>query len=305
MPTPESQSPTATSTGASPHPADRLLDAVAKIGAPVCVGLDPVLDRLPAACAPRASTDAEACRAIGAFSRGVIDAVAGRVPCVKIQAACYERYRADGVRVLVDVLAHAAERDLQVILDAKRGDIGISAAHYAHGAFGATPAADWLTINGYLGADAIAPFVIGRGGAFVLVRTSNPGSDAIQRARLADGRTVAELLADTVATAGAATIGRRGYSRLGAVVGATKAEDAAGLRRRMPAQLFLVPGYGAQGGAVADVLPCFNADGTGAIVTASRSVIYAFEPSSRDWAGDVARAAERFADEVRRGVGAG
>ncbi|MFM9170683.1 MAG: orotidine-5'-phosphate decarboxylase [Phycisphaerales bacterium] len=149
----------------------------------------------------------------------------------------------------------------------------------------------------------MTPFLAPGHGAFALVRTSNPSGDVLQSLRLADGRTVSEAVADLVAAAGATNVGAGGFSALGAVVGATKRADAAALRARMPAQLFLVPGYGAQGGGVDDVLPCFHADGRGAIVTASRSVIYAFDAGERDWTGAVRRAAERFRDEISAGLG--
>src|SRR5262249_2518895 len=115
--------------------------------------------------------------------------------------------------------------------------------------------ADALTVSGYLGPDTIEPFLKPGHGAFVLVRTSNPGSDAVQSLPLADGRTIAEMMADHVAALGATRRGKRGLSDVGAVVGATKAADAASLRKRMPDQIFLVPGYGAQGGRLDDVRP--------------------------------------------------
>lgn len=147
-----------------------------------------------------------------------------------------------------------------------------------------------------MGMDCVAPF-LARSGAFALVRTSNPGSDEVQAARLTSGETIAQHIAVLVAREGATRVGSRGYSSLGAVVGATKAADAAALRQLMKAQLFLVPGYGAQGGSVADVIPCFHEDGRGAIVTASRSVIYP-ESAGGDWMGAIARAARQLAREV-------
>jgi orotidine-5'-phosphate decarboxylase len=191
----------------------------------------------------------------------------------------------------------------EVILDFKRGDIGISADHYAASARGPMPS-DWTTVSAYLGTDGILPFVGAERGAFALVRTSNPSGDAIQSLRLADGRTVAESVADLVASAGEATVGACGFSNLGAVVGATKRADAAALRDRMPRQLFLVPGFGAQGGGVDDVLPCFRADGRGALVTASRSVIYAFGAGDRDWRTSIRRGAEELRSQVASGLGA-
>ena len=291
------------------HAADSLMDAVDRLAAPVCVGIDPVVARLPEGLRQADDTTISVAEAIGSFTLHLLDAVAGRVPCVKLQSACFERYGHAGVKVLGECIAAARQRGLVVILDAKRGDIGISAEHYAAAVFGdgagrgddARP--DWLTINSYLGEDGIRPFLGAGRGAFALVRTSNPGGDAVQGQRLADGRTVAESIAAVVASIGEDFVGPGGYSSLGAVVAATRPEDAASLRRLMPRQIFLVPGFGAQGGGVADVLPCFSAEGRGAIITASRSVIYAFEDGKGGWAAGVAEAAERFADEIGRAAG--
>lgn len=291
------------------HAVDRLYRRVAEVGAPVCVGLDPVLERLPPGISARvahAADHAAAAHALEQFSRGVLDAVRGIVPVIKVQAACFERHGADGVHALARVLG-AASNGFEVILDWKRGDIGVSAEHYA-GAARTTMPSDWSTVNGYLGMDGIQPFLQtdaeGRGhGAFVLVRTSNHSGDAVQSLRVQDGRTVAEAVADMVAAAGAGWVGACGYSELGAVVGATKRADAAALRGRMPQQVFLVPGYGAQGGGVDDVLPCFASDGRGAIITASRSVIYAWTATDRDWQVAVRDAAEQFHMEIARALG--
>jgi len=290
-------------TATTAHPADRLLTAFARVGAPVCVGLDPVLERMPAEIA-HANGDIAPAEQLLRFSIVVLDAIMPFVACVKIQSACFERYGGAGIAALHQTSAAVKAHGMELILDAKRGDIGITAEHYA--AASALHHADWTTANGYLGEDGLLPFLArvdgapGRG-AFALVRTSNGSGDAIQSLRLADGRTVAEAMADSVATLGAAHLGEQGTSALGAVVGATKRADAAALRTRMPQQMLLVPGYGAQGGGVDDVLPCFRADGTGAIITASRSVLY---PSgSSDWRGNVARAAEAFHHEIRRGLG--
>jgi orotidine-5'-phosphate decarboxylase len=281
---------------ASTHPADRLLEAVSRTGAPVCVGLDPVLERLPAGL----SSDGSKADAIRHFSLGVLDAIESSIACIKVQSACFERYGWPGMSALHDVVAAARDKRMVVILDAKRGDIGVTAEHYA--AASAEVGADWTTINGYLGSDGIAPF-LGQGrGAFVLVRTSNPSGDALQTLALKDGRSVAEAVADLVAAVGAKHVGPAGFSAVGAVVGATKSAEAAALRARMPQQLFLVPGFGAQGAGIDDVLQCFRSDGSGAIVTASRSVIY---PTARigDWKTSIARAAAAFRDEIQAGLG--
>ncbi|MBM4101309.1 MAG: orotidine-5'-phosphate decarboxylase [Phycisphaerae bacterium] len=274
------------------HPADLLMTAVDAAGAPVCVGLDPVVERLPTEV--RVGADSIS---LARFSLGIIDAVRGIVPCIKIQAACFERYGPDGFKALEEVMAAAKSAGLITILDAKRGDIGISAEHYAAALFGHF-SADWCTANAYLGMDGVTPF-LARGGVFALVRTSNPASDALQSLQLRDGRSVAEAVASLVAATGADSIGSSGFSNLGAVVGATKAQDATSLRAVMPQQLFLVPGYGAQGGTADDVRPCFRADGKGAIITASRSVIYPTSKAGEHWKSAVERAARSFAAEIR------
>jgi orotidine-5'-phosphate decarboxylase len=266
-----------------------------RLDAPVCVGLDPVLDRMPSVLAGRTPA-----AALEAFSLDVIGACAGHVPAVKLQSACYERYGADGVAALKASMDAARAHGLVAILDAKRGDIGISASHYAAAAV--SLGADWITASGYMGPDTIVPFLDAGLGTFVLVRTSNEGSDSLQSLPLADGRSVAEAVADMVEGLGTARCGAHGRSQLGAVVGATKPADAASLRSRMPRTIMLVPGYGAQGGTLADIRPLFGESGRDALVTASRSVIYAFDAADRRWASSVARAAESFAREIREGI---
>jgi orotidine-5'-phosphate decarboxylase len=290
--------PSKTEPQASIHAADHLVARVAEVGAATCVGLDPVLERLPAALRPAGASDDAACAsAIEAFSVGVIDAVHESCAAVKIQAACFERYGAAGDAAMARVLAHARASGLAVVYDAKRGDIGISAEHYAHGAraFGA----HWTTINAYLGADGIVPFLAGGQGAFALVRTSNPSGDALQTLPLADGRTIAEAVADLVSKLGESSVGASGFSALGAVVGATKRAEIASLRARMPRAIFLVPGYGAQGGTADDVRAAFTRGNQGALITASRSVIYPAASGSGDWRDAIRAAAVQFAGEIR------
>ncbi len=260
----------------------------------MCVGLDPVLNKLPDALG-----GLEPIAAIEKFCLEVIDAVAEHVPAIKPQIACFERYGSAGYAVYERVVTAGRESGLFVIGDAKRGDIGTSSAHYASGLLvgeeDSAVGCDALTVNTYLGADGIEPFfkaaaATGKG-LFALVRTSNPGGDKLQGLRLEDGRTVAEAVADQVADLGCSVLGESGYSLLGAVVGATKPDDAVSLRQRMPQQIFLVPGFGAQGGSAEDVRACFKPDGTGALITASRSVIYAYNPADTDWPAAVTQAA--------------
>lgn len=253
----------------------------------------------------------EAVDRICRFCTGVLDAIAPHVPCVKIQSACFERYLWPGVEAYHRIVAEARAFGLLVIGDAKRGDIGVSADHYAAGlladsnltGLGKLCGSDALTINSYLGADGIEPFIdVGRKqakGLFALVRTSNPGGDAIQALRLKDGRTVGQAMAQLIADLGSGDglVGDSGYSLLGAVVGATKPAEAAELRRLMPQQLFLVPGFGAQGAGADDVKACFDARGEGALITASRSIIYAFNEGG-DWRKAIADAAVEMKEQI-------
>ena len=290
------------------HAADRLLEAIERVGAPVCVGIDPVVEKLPAALQLGSANPTTIVQAISSFSIGVLDAVAGVVPCVKFQSACFERYRRHGVEALGNLIVAARARGLHVILDAKRGDIGISAEHYAASVFDewlideqdARPT--WVTINGYFGADGIKPFLREGFGAFVVVRSSNASSDDLQASKREGGQSLSEQLATIVAELGQQSIGKRGFSSLGAVVGATKSSEAAALRELMPHQVLLVPGYGAQGAGVDDIRPFFNADGQGALIAASRSVLYAFDPAKPNWTHSIAEAAKTFADEIASAV---
>jgi orotidine-5'-phosphate decarboxylase len=284
-----------TEAAVAAHPADRLIDAIARCGAPVCVGIDPVLERMPGPLSGRSPASA-----IEAFSVSVIRACAPHVPAVKLQSACFERFGSDGMSALSVAMAAAREHGLVAILDAKRGDIGISASHYAAAA--ASMRADWVTVSGYMGPDTVTPFLDAGLGTFVLVRTSNPGSDAVQSLTLADGRTISEAMADMVEELGSLRCGTHGRSQVGAVVGATKPADGAALRARMRRSIMLVPGYGAQGGTLADIRPLFGESGHDAIVTASRSVIYAFGVGDAEWQSAIARAAEALAREIRDGL---
>jgi orotidine-5'-phosphate decarboxylase len=281
------------------HAADRLAAAVRRHGAPACVGLDPVAGRLPTGAAPASRGDEIG--AIADFCLGVLDSVCDHVPAIKLQSACFERYGPEGIALLRRLIGEAHDRGLQAILDAKRGDLGVTAEHYAAAAFEgeSRQRCDWLTIQSYLGPDGIRPFLRAGHGAFALVRTSNPGGDRIQAQALAEGGTVAESVARMVAEVGSDTVGGRGYSTLGAVVGATRPREALRLRELMPQQVFLMPGLGAQGASARDVQDLFGPQGMGAMVTASRSVIYAFEEGrGGPWRAAVESAARALADEA-------
>ncbi len=302
------------------HFADRLLQAIEHKGSPICVGLDPVLERLPESLRGGVSPGRaeDAAHAIEAFCNEVLRLVAPFAPCVKIQSACFERYLWPGLRTYQRLIAEARALDMLVIADVKRGDIGASTEHYAAGCLAEPPYTDLgplagpdaVTVNPYMGADALEPFIRiateqGKG-VFALVRTSNTGGERIQSVKTAAGPAVADRVAELVAEMGdePGLRGERGYSLLGAVVGATAPADAARMRRLMPRQVFLVPGFGAQGGGAEDVQACFNADGKGAIITASRSVLYAYQQQdTADWRSAIRRAAEQMAGEIRKVVG--
>jgi len=300
------------------HFADRLLEAIRRKGSPVCVGLDPLLERLPAELAPggdlaRAGDDPAAAAALlERFCREVIDAVADIVPAVKPQVAHFERYGGAGMSAYHQVIRTARQAGLIVIADVKRGDIGSTAEQYAAAYLNRPDGPDALTVNGYFGADGVRPFVeaarAGGNGLFVLVRTSNPSARDVQDFADPTGKTLFQHAAECVARLGAGDelIGTSGYSLLGAVVAATYPQEARVLREIMPQQLFLVPGYGAQGAGAEDCAAAFKPDGSGAIVNASRSVIYAFQrpgQAQADWKTAIREAARAFANDIARAVG--
>ena len=291
---------TETPSGLVGHVADRLCDSILRTAAPVCVGLDPVLERLPAELRPESTSPEAAASAIESFSIAILDAIMPHVGIVKFQSACFERHGAAGVAALHRSLIAARDRDMVTILDSKRGDIGISASHYA--AASEAMGGDWTTINGWLGEDGIIPFMEQGAGAFVLVRTSNPSGETIQNQELKDGRSVAQAMADLVTDLSKPTVGAGGYGLLGAVVGATHPEELARFRAWLPHSIMLLPGYGAQGGTADGLKPCFDSHGLGGLVTASRSVIYAFG-SETNWGASVAKAAALLADEVGKVAG--
>ncbi len=303
--------------------ADRLISAIRMKRAPVCVGIDPVYSRLPADIAEHRELNDEqdveaALDAVLEFGRRVIRTVAPYVPAVKLNSAFFEFYYGEGVGGYYELVQEAAERGLIVIGDVKRGDVGHSAQMYARAAL-ADPdfinleemvAPDAVTVSPYLGSDGMEPFAqIAREegkGVFVLVRTSNPSAGEIQGFQGADGSSLAEHVARQVAAwAGEEDyIGQNGYSCIGAVVAPADRDLTYKLRAVMPRCMLLVPGYGAQGFAAEDVAPCFKSDGTGALVTASRSVIYAYEEPkylemyASEWEKCVEQACKDFVAEV-------
>ncbi len=276
------------------HFADALTERV-KALSPVCVGLDPQLAKLPEGIAKDPQGVLE-------FGKGIIDAVKHIAPCVKPQMAFFEVLGWEGMKVFWELCRYAKEQDLIVIADGKRGDIGSTCEAYAEAYLYEGSPIDALTVNPYLGSDGIKPFLaqcVQNGkGIFVLVKTSNPSSGELQDLPAGD-EAVHEHLAQLVESWGAQHLGpETNLSCVGAVVGATYPEEMKYLRTLMPHIPFLIPGYGAQGGTAEDAKHGFIPDGTGAIVNASRSILYASK--GKDWKEAAGKAAESMAGELRK-----
>jgi len=280
----------------SNHFGDRLFDAVKNKKTPLVVGLDPVYSRLPEAIRnhPRMNDENDASAALDAifeFTTRVLKIVAPMVPAVKINSAYFEKYLWDGVETYYNLISEAEALEVESIGDVKRGDIGHSAQAYAEGHVKNPElvgledflAPDAITVNGFAGLDGIVPFADvaneqGKG-IFVWVRASNPSAAQLQDFADADGVKMYEKMAEVVASVANEEnrIGERGYSNVGMVVGATSPEETSALRVKYPNQWLLIPGYGSQGATAADCVRFCNSDGAGAIVNASRSIIYAYE----------------------------
>jgi orotidine-5'-phosphate decarboxylase len=287
--------------------ADRLAEAVAGKQSQLAVGLDPRLDLLPVELRGEAVLGpAGAAASVARFCRGIVDAVAPHVVAVKPQAAFFEALGSDGMRALEEVCAHARSLGVLVLLDAKRGDIGSTARGYAEAYLeprdGGVPVADAITASPYLGHDSVEPFLAAcrrhGAGVFFLVRTSNAGAADIQDATLSDGRPLWQHVADLVREWGEPYVGESGMSSVGAVVGATHPRAVSEARRMLPRSPLLLPGIGAQGATPADVARAFTTGAASALVTASRSVIYAYRDGEQDWRDAAAEAAQRLSEQV-------
>ncbi len=295
---------------AMPHFADRLMAAVVDKSSAVLVGLDPRRDRLPNALTPPSTSHEDTAASYRRFCHGVLDVVADLVAVVKPQAAFFEQLGPPGMLALADVIQYARQKDLLVVLDGKRNDIGSTAEAYADAYLGRVSAwqADALTVSPYLGDDSLTPFVEVAcqrdAGVFVLVKTSNPGGKRWQDAE-SHGATIYEHVADYVEELALATQGDCGYGAVGAVVGATYPAELEQLRARMPHTLFLVPGFGSQGGTAKDVAAAFDQNGQGAIINSSRNIIFAHEREEyrsigqQDWQRAVEQATRDMIAELR------
>ena len=303
---------------------DKLIEKIAEKQNPTVAGLDPKLSYIPehirsASYEKYGKTLEGAADALLQFNKGLIDALCDIVPSVKPQAAYYEMYGWQGVKALTETIAYAQSKGMFVITDGKRNDIGATMTAYAAAHLGSTVVeeetfapfgADALTVNGYLGTDGIQPLLEVCGqedkGIFVLVKTSNPSSGELQDKPLADGNTVYRAMGAMCEGWGEKLPGKYGYSGVGAVVGATYPAQLEELRAAMPHTFFLVPGYGAQGGAADDVAPGFDKNGLGAIVNSSRGIMCAWQKEGvdgQDYASAARREAIRMRDEIVGRIG--
>ena len=274
---------------------NKLNEKIKKTGAPIVVGLDPMMKFVPEFIRKRAfaeygETLEGAAEAIWQYNKGIVDAIYDLIPAVKPQIAMYEQFGIPGMIAFQKTVDYCKEKDLVVIGDIKRGDIGSTSEAYAVGHLGKVQVGsnfyagfdeDFATVNPYLGSDGVKPFLKvckeEKKGIFVLVKTSNPSSGEFQD-RLIDGKPLYEIVGEQVNAWGAECMPETGsYSYVGAVVGATYPEQGKILRKVMPHTLILVPGYGAQGGKGADLVHFFNEDGLGAIINSSRGIIAAYQ----------------------------
>lgn len=292
---------------------NKLVENIKRTGAPIVVGLDPMLNYIPdhikeEAYAKFGETLEGAAEAIWQFNKGIVDATYDLIPAVKPQVAMYEQFGIPGLLVFKKTVEYCKSKGLVVIGDIKRGDIGSTSAAYAVGHLGKVQVGsreyapfdeDFVTVNPYLGSDGVNPFLDvckeEKKGIFVLVKTSNPSSGEFQD-QLIDGKPLYELVGEKVAQWGEECMGDD-YSYVGAVVGATYPEMGKVLRKVMPKAFILVPGYGAQGGKGKDLVHFFNEDGLGAIVNSSRGIIAAYKQDAYKEFGP-----ERYAEASRAAV---
>ena len=292
---------------------NKLINKIQKTKAPIVVGLDPMLSYVPEHIQKKAfdefgETLEGAAEAIWQFNKEIVDKTYDLIPAVKPQIAMYEQFGIEGLKAYKKTVDYCKSKDLVVIGDIKRGDIGSTSAAYATGHLGKVQVGsktyagfdeDFATVNPYLGSDGVKPFIDvckqEKKGLFILVKTSNPSSGEFQD-QLINGKPLYELVGEKVAQWGEDHMGD-GYSYIGAVVGATYPEQGEILRKVMPKSFILVPGYGAQGGKGKDLVHFFNEDGLGAIVNSSRGIIAAYKQEAYAKFG-----AENFGDASRAAV---
>ena len=301
----------------------KLIEKIAQMQNPSVVGLDSLLDYIPQHIKDEkfeqyGNTFDAAAQAILEYNKAIIDEICDIVPAIKPQAAYYELYSWQGMWALCETVKYAQEKGMVVIMDGKRNDIGSTMQAYAKAHLGVTDlngeaasafGSDMLTVNGYLGSDGIEPLLPicdeKDRGIFVLVKTSNPSSGELQDQKIGDKR-IYETMGGMCEQWGSKTENHYGYSRVGAVVGATYPEQLAEMRQKMPHTFFLVPGYGAQGGGAKDVAGAFDANGLGAVVNSSRAILTAWKKAGtdgHDFAQQARKAALAMKEDIMSVVG--
>lgn len=301
----------------------RLIEKIAQMQNPSVVGLDSLLDYIPQHIkdekfATYGDTFDAAAQSILEYNKAIINQICDIVPAVKPQAAYYEMYSWQGMWALCETVKYAQEKGMIVIMDGKRNDIGSTMQAYAKAHLGTSTVngkelsafgSDMLTVNGYLGSDGVNPLLPicdeQDKGIFVLVKTSNPSSGELQDQKIGD-KSIYETMGAMCEQWGSQTENNYGYSRVGAVVGATYPEQLAEMRQKMPHTFFLVPGYGAQGGGANDVAGAFDKNGLGAIVNSSRAILTAWKKAGtdgKDFAEQARKAALAMKEDIMGVVG--
>lgn len=298
---------------------DKLIKKIKQTNNPTVMGLDPRYDMIPDCITKKYSKDLEgACKAILEFNKALIDATYDIIPAVKPNIAFYEMFGIGGIKAFEETCNYAKEKQMIIIADSKRGDIGSTAQAYSNAFIGRTQIAEGLenifdiefvTLNPYLGIDGVQPFIEDakkyNKGMFILVKTSNKSSGEIQDLKTEDGEAIYVKVAKLVNQWGKELIGENGYSSVGAVVGATYPQQLQELRKIMPNAYFLIPGYGAQGGNAKDIALGFDSNRLGGIVNASRSLMCAYKKSNEkeeDFAKATREEAIRMKEELNQAI---
>ena len=302
---------------------DKLVNKIKETNNPTVIGLDPRYEMIPNCIKEKYSQDLEGIsKAIIEFNKKLIDETCDIIPAVKVQIAFYEMYGIEGLKAFKETCNYAKSKNMLVIADAKRGDIGSTAEGYSKAFLGRTKIGDkeipifdvdFLTVNAYFGIDCVKPFIedckkYGKG-IFILVKTSNPSSGELQDLKTKDGDEIYTEMAKLVEKWGEELRGEYGYSSISAVVGATYPKQLKQIREIAPHTFFLIPGYGAQGGKAEDIALGFDSNGLGGIVNNSRGLMCAYKSdlwkdkfSEKDFAKATREEAIRMRDELNRGI---
>lgn len=302
---------------------DRLIEKIKETNNPTVIGVDTRYDMVPDCVKNKYSKDIKGmCSAMLEYSKALIDSTYDIIPAVKLQSAYFEMYGVEGIKLYKEMIDYCKEKDMVVMADVKRGDIGSTSAGYSKAYLGKNIInekeegifdVDFATVNPYMGSDCVNPFVEDckkyDKGIFVLVKTSNKSSGELQDLKTEDGEEIYKKVAKLVNTWGKDLIGKYGYSSVSAVVGATYPKQLQELRELMPHSYFLIPGYGAQGGKAEDIALGFDENGLGGIVNATRSLMCAYKSDlwkdkfqEEDYAKATRAEAIRMRDELNNAI---